>query len=105
MEQQIAELLRQNQELIQALQNRDHSCSHKITIRSGEITNYVAKLKLKPGVKPMFCRIRTAPFAIKGRVENKIDRLERMDIIEKVESSEWATPVVPVVKTDGSLIY
>ncbi|GFR05780.1 transposon Tf2-9 polyprotein [Trichonephila clavata] len=43
------------------------------------------------------------PFALKGRVENEIDRLEREGIIEKVESSEWATPIVHVVKTDGSI--
>ncbi|GFQ65734.1 transposon Tf2-6 polyprotein [Trichonephila clavata] len=41
-------------------------------------------------------------FALKGRVENEIDRLERK-VLEKVESSVWATPVVPVVKTDGSI--
>ncbi|GFQ88611.1 retrovirus-related Pol polyprotein from transposon 412 [Trichonephila clavata] len=52
----------------------------------GEISNYEAKLKLRPGVKPIFCRVR-APFALKGRVENEIDRLEREGIIEKVESS------------------
>ncbi|GFR31114.1 uncharacterized protein K02A2.6 [Trichonephila clavata] len=145
MEQQIAELLRQNQELIRALQIRDHSSSHKVTVqfekfdeenenfdsfverfetyldvqnvpianrakykdifddKLGEISNYEAKLKLRPGVKPIFCRIRTVPFALKGRVENEIDRLEREGIIEKVESSEWATPIVPVVKTDGSI--
>ncbi|GFY67321.1 retrovirus-related Pol polyprotein from transposon 412 [Trichonephila inaurata madagascariensis] len=149
MEQKIAELLRQNQELIQALQNRDHFSSHKIIIqfekfdeenenfetyldvqnvpkglraeteqnlndflreykdisddKLGEISNYVAKLKFKPGVKPIFCRIRTVPFALKGRVENKIERLERVGIIEKVEISEWATPAVPVGKTDDSI--
>ncbi|GFX80082.1 uncharacterized protein K02A2.6 [Trichonephila clavipes] len=60
----------------------------------GEISNYETKLKLRPRVRP---------FAIKGRVEKEIDRLEREGIIEKVDSSEWATPVVPVVKTDGSI--
>ncbi|GFQ85833.1 retrovirus-related Pol polyprotein from transposon 412 [Trichonephila clavata] len=69
----------------------------------GEISNYEAKLKLRPGVKPIFCRVRTVPYALKGRVENEIDRLEKEGIIEKVESSEWATPIVPVVKTDGSI--
>ncbi|GFQ97792.1 transposon Tf2-6 polyprotein [Trichonephila clavata] len=69
----------------------------------GEISNYEAKLKLRPGVKPILCRVRTVPFALKGRVENEIDRLKREGIIEKVESSEWATPIVPVVKTDGSI--
>ncbi|GBO23505.1 Uncharacterized protein K02A2.6, partial [Araneus ventricosus] len=44
--------------------------------------------------------VRTVPFALKGRVENEIDRLEKEGITEKVESSEWATPVV---KPDGSI--
>ncbi|GFT87225.1 uncharacterized protein K02A2.6 [Trichonephila clavipes] len=48
-------------------------------------------------------KVRTVPFALKGRVENEIDRLEKEGIIEKVDSSEWATPVVPVVKSDGSI--
>ncbi|GFU78120.1 retrovirus-related Pol polyprotein from transposon 412 [Trichonephila clavipes] len=43
------------------------------------------------------------PLLLKGRVENEIDRLEKEGIIEKVDSSEWATPVVPVVKSDGSI--
>ncbi|GFR18928.1 uncharacterized protein K02A2.6 [Trichonephila clavata] len=33
MKQQITELLRQNQELIRALQIRDHSSSHKVTVQ------------------------------------------------------------------------
>ncbi|GFW52231.1 retrovirus-related Pol polyprotein from transposon 412 [Trichonephila clavipes] len=143
MEQQIADLLRQNQDLIRALQIRDDSHSHKVTVqfekfdeqnenfdsfierfetyldvqnvpianrakdifddKLGEINNYEAKLKLRHGVKPIFCRVRTVPFALKGRVENEIDRLEKEGIIEKVDSSEWATPVVPVVKSDGSI--
>ncbi|GFX09782.1 retrovirus-related Pol polyprotein from transposon 412 [Trichonephila clavipes] len=37
----------------------------------GEINNYEAKLKLRHGVKPIFCRVRTVPFALKGRVENE----------------------------------
>ncbi|GFW50084.1 transposon Tf2-9 polyprotein [Trichonephila clavipes] len=43
----------------------------------GEINNYEAKLKLRHGIKPIFCRVRTVPFALKGRVENEIDRLEK----------------------------
>ncbi|GFR23176.1 retrovirus-related Pol polyprotein from transposon 412 [Trichonephila clavata] len=41
----------------------------------GEIINYEAKLKLNPGVKPIFCRIRTLCSKM-GRIENEIDRLE-----------------------------
>ena len=69
----------------------------------GEINNYEVKLELKPDVTPKFCRARQVPFALKNRVETEIDRLEKEGIIEKVESSDWATPVVPVVKPDGSI--
>ncbi|GFU77298.1 uncharacterized protein K02A2.6 [Trichonephila clavipes] len=77
MEQQIADLLRQNQDLIRAPQIRDDSHSHK--------------------------RFEQYPFALKGRVENEIDRLEKEGIIEKVDSFRMATPVVLVVKSDGSI--
>ncbi|GFW73321.1 retrovirus-related Pol polyprotein from transposon 412 [Trichonephila clavipes] len=59
--------------------------------RLGEISNYEAKLKLRPGVKAKFCRVQIVPFA------------EKEGIIEKVDSSEWAIPVVPILKTDGSI--
>ncbi|GFW22393.1 transposon Tf2-9 polyprotein [Trichonephila clavipes] len=85
------------------LKIENKSCSMELDTGSGEINNYEAKLKLRHGVKPIFCRVRTVPFALKGRVENEIDRLEKEGIIEKVDSSEWATPVVPVVKSDGSI--
>jgi hypothetical protein len=32
-----------------------------------------------------------------------LDRLEREDIIQKVETSEWGTPLVPVIKPNGSI--
>lgn len=69
----------------------------------GEINNYEVKLKLKPNVQPIFCRSRPVPFALKNRVESEIDRLEKEGIIEKIETSDWATPVVPIVKPDGSI--
>ncbi|GFY13233.1 retrovirus-related Pol polyprotein from transposon 412 [Trichonephila clavipes] len=83
--------------------SRHKFLNRKQTEGEGEINNSEAKLKLRHGVKPIFCRVRTVPFALKGRVENEIDRLEKEGIIEKVDSSEWATPVVPVVKSDGSI--
>lgn len=46
-------------------------------INLGEINNYEAKLELKPNVKNIFCRVRTVPFALKGRVGEEIDRLEK----------------------------
>ena len=43
------------------------------------------------------------PFALKDKVEAELERLEREGIIEPVQSAEWAAPIVPVVKDDGSV--
>ncbi|GFY08254.1 uncharacterized protein K02A2.6 [Trichonephila clavipes] len=61
------------------------------------------RAKTEQNLNNLLREVRTVPFALKGRVENEIDRLEKEGIIEKVDSSEWATPVVPVVKSDGSI--
>ena len=36
-------------------------------------------------------------------MEAELDRLEAEGIIEKVDSSEWAAPIVPIPKGDGSI--
>ncbi|XP_008180036.1 uncharacterized protein K02A2.6-like [Acyrthosiphon pisum] len=60
-------------------------------------------LKVKEGCTPIFCKPRPIPFAFKKKVEEELDRLEKEDIIQKVETSEWGTPLVPVIKPDGSI--
>ena len=52
---------------------------------------------------PVFMKARTVPFAIRKQYEQALDKLEEDGIIERVDYSEWASPVVPIVKPDGSL--
>ena len=37
------------------------------------------------------------------RVEQEIDRLKQEGILQPVEFSDWAAPIVPVLKNDGSV--
>lgn len=60
-------------------------------------------LTLQEGAKPKFVKARPLPYALRHKVEAELDRLTSEDIISPVEWSEWATPVVPVVKPDGSV--
>ena len=69
----------------------------------GEVRGTTAKIYVDPQATPRFCKPRTVPYALRGRVEQELDRLERDGIIQPVEFSEWAAPIVPVVKTDGSI--
>ena len=57
-----------------------------------------AVIHMKENVRPKFCRARTVPYALRKKVENELDRLEKENVIQKVEHSDWATPIVVVPK-------
>ena len=42
----------------------------------------------------------TLSHALRDKVEAEIQRLEKEGVLKKVESSDWATPIVPVLKPD-----
>ena len=62
-----------------------------------------AKLIIDTKVQPKFYRPRPVPYALKERVGQELDRLKRTGVIEKIPNLEWAAPIVPVVKPDGSI--
>ena len=64
----------------------------------GTMQGVQAKLFVKPESKPKFFKPRQVPYALKGAIEQEVNRLENMGVIEKVRYSEWVAPIVPVVK-------
>ena len=52
---------------------------------------------------PWFCHPRPVPFAIKEAVGKELDRLEAAGILQKVDHSDWAAPIVPVPKKVGTI--
>ena len=69
----------------------------------GEIKGMEARIDVNPQAQPRFCKARPVPFALKHKVEAELDRLQKEGIVEAVQSAEWAAPIVPVVKSDGSV--
>ena len=69
----------------------------------GTIQGVKAKIHVKDGSKPKFCKARSVPFAMRQAVEKEIERLEELGIITPVANSEWAIPIVIVPKSDGSV--
>lgn len=53
--------------------------------------------------EPIFHKARNLPLALRGPVEQELDRLVKEGTIVKVEHSEYGTPIVPVVKKCGSI--
>ncbi|XP_037521344.1 uncharacterized protein K02A2.6-like [Rhipicephalus sanguineus] len=52
---------------------------------------------------PRFCKARPVPFALRDKVSAEIDRQVQEGVLSPVRVSEWATPIVPVVKRNGEI--
>ncbi|CAH8442528.1 unnamed protein product [Schistosoma rodhaini] len=62
-----------------------------------------AKLYLRQDVKPVFCPKRQVPYAATDKVDKELDRLEKLGVIQPVNYSAWAAPIVVVPKANGTI--
>jgi hypothetical protein len=69
----------------------------------GSIRHFQAKVSVAKDARPRFHKARPVPFALKGKVEAELDRLEAEGVIEKIRRSDWAAPIVTVPKKDGGV--
>uniref|UniRef100_H3A251 Gypsy retrotransposon integrase-like protein 1 n=1 Tax=Latimeria chalumnae TaxID=7897 RepID=H3A251_LATCH len=69
----------------------------------GTLVGTTAKIYVDSGVKLKYFKPRPLPYTLRQKVETELQRLESEGIIESVSFSEWATPLVPVVKPDKSI--
>ena len=67
------------------------------------VKGVMAKIHVDPQACPRFCKPRSVPFAMKEKVEEELECLLKEGIIEPMQLSEWAAPIVPVWKSDGSV--
>ena len=65
--------------------------------------NFTAKIHVQSDVKPKFYRPCLVALSLREKVFDEIDRLRGLGVITPVKYLEWAAPIVPVVKTDGSI--
>ena len=69
----------------------------------GLLKSQEVHIHILPDVKPRFYKARPLPFSLKPKVDAELDKLLQAGIIEPVSFSQWAAPVVPVLKHDGSV--
>jgi len=69
----------------------------------GTFNKYQISLNIKKGALPKFYKPRSNTLALKGKVETEIDNLIDNNILIPVNYSEWGTPIVPILKSDGTV--
>ncbi len=69
----------------------------------GTLQGTSVKLCVDPKAQPRFFTPRSVPYAMRAKVEAELERLQQAGVIEPVEFSDWAAPIVPVVKEDGGV--
>ena len=60
----------------------------------GTVKGVTAKLHVKDGATPKFFKPRPVPYALKAKISDELERLEKVGVIEKVSYSDWAAPIV-----------
>ena len=89
IQKQLENLLQENQELFKD--------------ELGHCKGIKAKLQIKENSSPKFHRPRPIALALKEKVEADLDRQEKLGILEKIETAQWAAPIVPVPKPNGAI--
>ena len=69
----------------------------------GELREVKAKIYVDKDERPRFFKPRQVPFAIRQKVEEELERLQTLGVIQPVQFSDWAAPIVPVIKSDGRI--
>ncbi|XP_064462350.1 uncharacterized protein K02A2.6-like [Ornithodoros turicata] len=70
----------------------------------GNIRGYTGTLTLKENVRPVLCKARTVPFALREKVDDELRTMENDGILYRVQTSDWATPLVIVPKKESNKI-
>ena len=87
---------------LQALLDKYHTVFQETL---GTLQNFKALIYVDPNAKPKYCKARPIPYAVKAKLEEELDRLVAQGTLEPVQMSEWASPIVPVVKPNEKSVH
>ncbi|KAK2578707.1 hypothetical protein KPH14_012663 [Odynerus spinipes] len=70
----------------------------------GKLKNFKLMLPIDRTYPPIAQPMRRLPFKVHDKINEQIQKLLKLDIIEKVEGpTEWVSPVVPVIKKNSEV--
>ena len=80
--------------------------SHEAVFENGlgTLKDHEVSITVDSQATPRFCKSRPVPYALRPKVEAELDRLVSEGTLEPVQYSEWASPIVTVVKSDKTSV-
>ncbi|XP_064464778.1 uncharacterized protein K02A2.6-like [Ornithodoros turicata] len=69
----------------------------------GLAKGYRHKVTMRTSVEPVQQKLRRLPLEVRQKVSEELQKLEQSDIIERIDASEWVSPIVAVWKKTGEL--
>ena len=67
----------------------------------GCLKNFEVSIAVKPNAVPVNKKARPTLYDLRAMVEAELERLEESGVIKPIAFSEWVSPIVSVVKSDG----
>nr|XP_054749679.1 uncharacterized protein LOC129255340 [Lytechinus pictus] len=65
--------------------------------------NFKHRVTVKANHPPVQQRLRRLPLSVKDQVSQELKRLDKEGVIEKIDSSEWISPIVIAAKKSRSI--
>ena len=62
-----------------------------------------ARHSVKEGAVPNFCKTRTVSLAMRKKINDELNNMAKRGILSPMKWSDWAAPMVPILKSDGSV--
>jgi hypothetical protein len=69
----------------------------------GTLKGFKASIHVEQDAKPVFYKARPIPYALKPHVEEELNRFEKEGVISPIDFSDWAAPIVPVLKSSKAV--
>ena len=67
------------------------------------LQGFVHRVKVNEGVTPVRQKLRPLPLAVRDEVKAHLAKLEKQDVIERVDSSPWVSPMVVTRRRGGGI--
>ena len=67
------------------------------------IKGFQHKVKVNPNVHPVQEKLHRLPLTVRSKVSQKLEELELQRVIEKIDASEWVSPIVVSYKSNGDV--